>query len=256
MNKHLLFAVGLVVFTSLAPGQGFPADRRNQANLGYNPIINAADFSPVIRNKYCTLNLGMKAGYEQVTSKGLTLKQIDVAGDTKNVMGITTLVVRQREWLNGRLLEDARGWVAQDKQGNVWYFGEAVNHYKDGKPVHHDSSWEAGVDGAKPGILMFNEPKIGASYRREYHAGKAEDRGAVIAVGMSLTVPQGPFFQNCVHIREWSPLKRGEIEHKYYCAGIATMVLKQESSDWQQLVTFKKGLDSQTLPSSRFASVR
>ena len=191
-------------------GQGFPADRRNQASLGYNPIINAADFSPVVSNKYCTLKLGMKAGYEQVTSKGLTLKQIDVAGDTKSVMGITTLVVRQREWLNGRLLEDARGWVAQDKHGNVWYFGEAVNYYRDGKPVHHDSSWEAGVDGAKPGILMFNEPKIGASYRREYHAGRAEDRGTVIAVGMSVTVPQGPFFQNCVHIREWSPLKEAK----------------------------------------------
>jgi hypothetical protein len=198
----------------------------------------------------------MKAAYEKVTSRGLTLKQIDVAGDTKYVMGITALVVREREWLNGRLVEDTRGWVAQDKHGNVWYFGEVVEHYRDRKLVNHDGSWEAGVDGAKPGILMFNEPKVGASYRREYHPGKAEDMGIVIAVGVSVTVPQGPSFQNCVHIREWSPLKKGNIEHKYFCVGIGVMVLKEEERSNLKLVTFKKGLESQSVPISRTASVR
>ena len=126
MNSNLLFALGLALLASPAFAQGSPADARNQATAAYDPMINPADFTPVISNKYYTLNPGMKAGYEQETSRGILRKQIDVAGDTKKVMGITTLVVQHREWLNGRLMEQTRGWVAQDKQGNVWYFGEAV----------------------------------------------------------------------------------------------------------------------------------
>ena len=113
-----------------------------------------------------------------------------------------------------------------------------------------------GVDGAKPGIAMFNEPKAGTTYRREYHPGKAEDMGTVVAVGMSVKLPQGPLFQNCVHIREWSPLKKGEIENKYYCVGIGGMVLMQEGAEQLKLVTFKKSFESDSLPTWRTASAR
>jgi hypothetical protein len=256
MNKHLLFAAGLALLAPPAFAQGSPAQARNQATAAYNPIINAADFSPVISNKYYTLNPGMKAGYEQATSKGIKRMQIDVAGDTKTVMGITTLVVQHREWLNGWLMEDARGWFAQDKHGNVWYFGEAVEAYKGGKLVKGDDSWEAGVEGAKPGILMFGDPKPATTYRREYHPGRAEDMATVVAVGIRVRLPQGPLFQNCVHMREWSPLKKGEIENKYYCVGIGAMVLMQEGADRLKLVTFKKSLESESLPTWRTASAR
>ena len=75
-------------------------------------------------------------------------------------MGVTTLVIRDQQWLNGQLVEETREWVAQDKDGNVWYFGESVDQYENGKLTSHDGSWEAGVDGAKPGILMLNDPNI------------------------------------------------------------------------------------------------
>ncbi len=61
-------------------------------------------------------------------------------------MGITTLVFRTREWLNNQLTEEAIHWVAQDRDENVWNFGEVVGHYKDGKLINHNGSWEAGVD--------------------------------------------------------------------------------------------------------------
>ena len=137
----------------------------------------------MITNKYYPLKPGMKATYEKKTSKGIERIEIEVTGETKKVMGVTALVVRDREWLNDQLKEDTRDWVAQDKDGNVWYFGEAVDNYENGKLVNHDGSWEAGVDGAKPGIVMLNNPKVGDTYRQEYYPGKAEDMGTVVAVG-------------------------------------------------------------------------
>jgi hypothetical protein len=252
MNKSFLFAVGLALLAPPAFAQGAQADVLAAATGPYNPSIDAADFRPIISNKYYTLRPGMNAAYEQVTPRGVTHLQTDVSGETRNIMGVDTLVVRHREWLNGRLLEDTQEWVAQDRDGNVWYFGEAVEVYKNGKIVSRDGSWEAGVDGAKPGILMLNEPTPGASYRREYHPGRAEDVATVIAVGTSVTVPQGPLFQNCVHIRERSPLKKGEVENKYYCVGIGTMVLKEDRADRFGLVTFRKGAEMP--PNRRFAA--
>ncbi len=256
MNKHVVSAAGLLLLTFPAFGQGVPADDRQQAQAAYNPSIHAADFSSVISNKFYTLNPGMKAAYQQQTAKDLLLKEIDVSGETKEVMGINTLVVQIREWLNGRLVEKAKGWVAQDRRGDVWFFGEAVEHYKDDKLVSNDGSWEAGVDGAKPEILMLGEPKAGITYRREYLRGKAEDMATVIGVGVSVTVPEGPFFQNCVHIREWSALHKGDIENKYYCVGIGTMILKEENAERMRLVTFKKGFKSPSQSMWRTAVAR
>jgi hypothetical protein len=181
------------------------------------------------------LRPGTKATYEKTTSKGVARIELEVTGATKKIMGVTTLVVRTREWLNNQLLEDTRNWLAQDKDGNVWYFGEAARNYEDGGL--DDGSWQAGVGGAKPGILMLNDPKVGDTYRQEFHPGKAEDMGTVVAVGMSLTLPRGGSFENCVEIRDWSRIKK-ESEHKYYCVGIGLMVLEKSSDEQLKLVSF------------------
>jgi hypothetical protein len=250
MTKTFLFAVGVAMLSSSAFSQRLLGDLIE----AYGPTIEAADFSHVISNKYFTLAPGMKAGYEQQTPTGVLSKQIDVQGETKQVMGITTLVVRQREWLDGELIEETKSWVAQDKNGNVWNFGEAVEYFKHGMPLNHDG-WEAGVDGAKPGVLMLSEPTAGASYRTEYRPGKAEDMRTVIAVRVSVTIPEGPLFQNCVHIREWSALEESDVEDKFYCVGVGAMVLEKERADAMKLVTFSKGLESPPYPIRRAASV-
>jgi hypothetical protein len=245
MKKALLFAAGFALLTSPAFGQGSPrsADTGGQVSARYNPTINPADFTHVISNKYYTLKPGMEAAYEKKAPEGIVRKRIEVTGETKMVMGVTTLVVRDREWLNGQLVEDTRDWVAQDKDGNVWYFGEAVDHYENGRLVSHDGSWEAGVDGAKPGILMLNDPKPGDTYRQEYYPGKAEDMRTVVAVGKRVTIPQGPFFENCVQIRDSNRLKESPgIEHKYYCVGVGVMVLEEKGVERLQLVTLWKEL--------------
>ena len=239
MNKTLLFAAGFALLTSPAFGQGSsrPADAAGQVSAPYNPTINPADFTHVITNKYLTLKPGTRATYEKTTSKGITRVEMKVTGKTKRVMGVHALVVRNWEWLNDQLIEETRDLVAQDKDGNVWFFGEAVDHYQDGELAGHDGTWEAGVDGAKPGILMLADPKVGDTYRQEYYPGKAEDMGTVVAVGKRVTVPQGAFFENCVQIRDWSRIE-SKSQHKYYCVGIGLMIVEEEAAEQLKLVSF------------------
>ena len=235
MNPFLLLAPTLALLISPALGQEPPRPPAAEMGAAYDLVINPADFTHVITNKYYPLRPGMKASYEEKTEKGRKRVEIEVTGETKQVMGVTALVVRDREWLNEELHEDTRDWIAQDKEGNVWYFGEAVGNYEDGKLVSDDGSWEAGVDGAKPGILMLANPKVGDTYRQEYYPGKAEDMGTVVAVGKKVVVPQG-VFEDCVQIRDWSRIKEGDTEDKYYCAG-AGMVLEEEESHRLELIT-------------------
>ena len=126
MNKALLLATGFALLISPAFGQGSPrpTEAGDQVIARYNPTINPADFTHVISNKYYTRAPGMIATYEKKTPEGMVRTQIEVTGETKTVMVVTTLVVRDREWLNDQIVEDTRDWVAQDKDGNVWYFGE------------------------------------------------------------------------------------------------------------------------------------
>jgi hypothetical protein len=148
-------------------------------------------------------------------------------------MGVTAPVVRDREWLNGVLEEDTRDWYAQDKAGNVWYLGEAVDNFRDGKLADHAGSWESAVDGGKPGIIMLKDPKVGDTYRQEFLPGKAEDMGTVVAVGTKVSVPYGTF-DDCVQIKDWSRIETDE-EYKYFCAGVGFMVLEEEGSERLEL---------------------
>ena len=84
-------------------------------------------------------------------------------------------------------------WYAQDNDGNVWYFGEDSKEYEEGEVVSTEGSWEAGVDGAKPGIIMKANPQIGDSYRQEHYPGEAEDLGEVIRLNESASVPRGSY---------------------------------------------------------------
>jgi hypothetical protein len=88
--------------------------------------------------------------------------------------------------------------------------------------VSTKGSWEAGVDGAKPGIIMQAHPKIGQSYRQEYSKGSAEDMAKVLALNGSAKVPYGSFDHSLV-TKEWSPLEPGVAEHKYYAAGVGDL---------------------------------
>jgi hypothetical protein len=199
------------------------------ADIPYNPPFDPRNFVPQITNKYFTLEPGRKFTYEKKTSKGTERTEVVTLKETKQIMGVTTTVVSDRVWLNDKLKEDTRDWYAQDRDGNVWYFGEAVGNYKDGKLVDYAGTWEAGVDGAKPGIVMPASPKVGLAYQQEQAKGKAEDMGTIIALGKQVKVPYGTL-DDCLQTRDWSQIEKMANEYKYYCPGVGFMVL--EESAW------------------------
>ncbi len=202
----------------------------NPSILGYNPQINPEDFTDVISNRYLSFTPGMKLIYQGETEEGIERTEVVATDEAKEVMGIKVMVVRDRVWLNNELIEDTKDWFAQDKDGNVWYFGEDSKEIVSGQIASTEGSWEAGIDGAKPGIVMEANPKIGDVYRQEYYKGEAEDMAEVISLDADINVAYGSF-SGCLQTKDWTPLEKGGEEYKYYCPEISGLVYEESIED-------------------------
>jgi hypothetical protein len=189
----------------------------------YDPPIDPANFVDRIDNPYLPLLPGATWSYEAATDEGTERIEVSVTPDRRTVMGISAVVVRDTVALEGEVIEDTFDWFAQDGDGNVWYLGEETTEYENGEPVSTEGSWEAGVDGALPGIVMLAEPAVGEAYRQEYYPGEAEDLAEVVRVGESETVPFGSF-DGLVVIEEWNPLEPDVVEEKFYAPGVGTVL--------------------------------
>ena len=153
-------------------------------------------------------------------------------------MGVKCVVVHDTVTVGGKVLEETFDWYAQDKQGAVWYFGEATKEFKSGGRVSTEGSWEAGVKGAQPGIAMPAHPKAGEPYRQEFLSGVAEDMGQVVAVGETVTVPAGTY-KDCVKTKDWSMLESGH-EHKWYAKGVGVVRTESSSGEVATLISVAK----------------
>jgi hypothetical protein len=220
-NKHFIFFLAAIAVALAALHAIPPYWAQSSIAAENNPAINPADFVGEISNKYFALKPGKKFSYRNPA--GTERTEIVVTRETKKVMGVTTVVVRVTEWKNGILKEDARDWYAQDKAGNVWYFGETVDNYLNGKLVNHAGSWEAGIGGAKPGIVMLARPNVGETYRRKYIQRQAEDMSTVVALDKKVTTPAGAF-DNCLQIKDWSKIEKTS-DQKYYCPAAGFLAL-------------------------------
>jgi hypothetical protein len=189
----------------------------------YNPTINPANFVEKVDNPYFPLTPGTTMVYIGESEDGTERIEVTVMPETRVVMGILCVVVRDTVWLEGELIEDTFDWFAQDTDGNVWYFGEETYEYEDGVAVNSDGAWEAGVDGALPGIVMLGTPEVGVPYRQEYYEGEAEDMGEVISLNESLEIPYGAF-DGVLVTRDWNPLEPGVTEHKYFAPGVGLIL--------------------------------
>jgi hypothetical protein len=188
----------------------------------YNPTINPADFVTVIDNPYFPLTPGSIYVYDGITEKGNEHVEVMVTNETKVILGVTCVAVRDTGTVNGVLEEDTIDWYAQDKNGNVWYFGENSLSYEGGLIMSLEGSWIAGVDGAKPGIIMKANPQVDDLYRQEFALGVAEDMAQVLALNQSTTVPAGTY-SNCVETKDFSPLEPDVNEHKFYALGVGNV---------------------------------
>ncbi|ORA21785.1 hypothetical protein [Mycobacterium aquaticum] len=208
----------------------------------YQPRIDPAAFTTTIDNPYFPLVPGTRIIYEADTAGGRSRTVTEVTRDTKTVMGVATVVVHDIVTLNGKTTEDTLDWYAQDRDGNVWYFGEDTKAFEDGQ-ADPTGSFEAGVAGALPGIVMPGNPQIGDAYRQEYAKGIAEDTGTVHSLTGAETTPlTGPandllVIQDADQLDPTSPA-----EHKYYARGIG-LVLTQNitgPAEREQAVTIEK----------------
>ncbi len=218
----LLFLI-IILLTGCLQEQDIKKTMENETD--YDPAINPSDFVSNVTNKYFTLTPGKKITYESQIEEGIEKVEIYVTNETKEIMGIKTVVVWDRVWLNNELIEDTKDWYAQDKNGNVWYFGEDSKEILDGEVASNAGSWESGVDNAKPGIIMKADPKVGEIYRQEYYKGIAEDMAEVLSLDESVTVQYGTF-QDCLKTRDWTPLESNSDEYKYYCQEVGGVVLE------------------------------
>lgn len=189
----------------------------------YSPEVDPADFGGPIDNPYLPLLPGARWVYEGTSDGEVERIEVVVTDQRRRVMGIDAVVVRDTVTVGGDVVEDTDDWFAQDAAGNVWYLGEASTEYEDGEPVSTEGSWEAGVGGALPGIVMPAEPAVGQAYRQEYDEGDAEDLAEVLAVDGHATVA-GDTYRELLVTREWNPLEPATVEEKSYAAGVGLVL--------------------------------
>ena len=168
------------------------------------------------RNDYFILEPGFQLILESETEKLI----VTVLNETREIDGIMTRVVEEREWKNGKLKEISLNFFAicADTK-DVFYFGEDVDMYKEGKVDNHSGAWVAGLDGAKAGLIMPANPKVGMKYYMEMAEGVAMDRAEVIKINEKLKTPKGSF-KNCLLTKEGTKLNLLEKEYKTYAPGI------------------------------------
>jgi hypothetical protein len=214
--------------TSAEPSAGTSAETSAVIDPGdggnYDVEIDPADFSSVVDNPFFPMLPGSVWQYDETTADGEhQTDTVEVLQQQRQVMGVETIVVHDvAENEEGDVEEDTFDWYAQDSEGNVWYFGEDTTSY-DGGVTSKEGSWEAGVDGALPGIVMQARPAVSSTgYRQEYLAGVAEDMAQVIADSGDVTVPYGTF-DDVIRTREWSPVEPEIVEEKTYARSIGVV---------------------------------
>jgi hypothetical protein len=189
----------------------------------YNPVINPSDFVNNIDNPLFPLTPGTTFIYEGMTEKGNEHDEVKVTHNTKVILGVTCTEVRDTSTVDGVLAEDTLDWYAQDKDGNVWYFGENAKQYdENGEIAGIEGSWKAGVDGAKPGIIMEAHPQVGDVYRQEFALGIAEDMAEALSLNESVSV-NSVTYNNCLKTKEFSPLEPDALENKFYAPGVGNI---------------------------------
>jgi hypothetical protein len=205
-----------------SPGSG-PTDLPR----GDEPVeLDPSDFSTNIDNDHWPMAPGTRWTYREVDEEGNELEVVvTVSTETKEIAnGITARVVRDTVTQDGELIEDTFDWYAQDADGTIWYLGEETAEFEDGKISSTAGSFEAGVDGALPGVIMPGAPADGQRYRQEYYAGEAEDNGEILSVDEQVDVPFG-HFDDAVLTKDTIAIEPDVLEYKLYAPGVGPVLV-------------------------------
>lgn len=192
----------------------------------YAPDIDPANFlSPADTALNPNPFFPLVPGATRIYASEEEIVTVTVTEDTFEIAGVETIAVRDIVTdEEGELIEDTIDWYAQDTDGNVWYFGEIARDFEDGILVSIDGSFRAGIDGAKPGIIMLANPMIGDVYRQEMAWGEAEDAAEVLDLAGDDSVPAADCGGACLVTRDFSPMEPEANEHKYYAPGVGLVL--------------------------------
>ncbi len=220
--------------------QGSPPQASRDRDDSKSDDFDPHDFVAKIDNPYFPLIPGTVFTYKQETDEGVATTKFEVTRGTKMVLGVRTTIIHDQVFVNGSLREDTYDLHAQDDDGNVWYFGEDTKEYENGVVVSTEGTWEAGRDGALPGIIMQARPRVGLEYAQENAPGVAEDRARIVGLNKRVTVPYGRFTR-CLKIIEWSALAPDVREYKYYAPGVGlVLVTAEDGSERDELKSIRR----------------
>ena len=187
--------------------------------------LDPADFSADVTNPFWPMKPGTRWTYRNVEDRQPPQDiEVVVTTTTKKLAnGVTARAVRDTARVKGQISEDTVDWYAQDTNGNVWYMGESTAEFKNGKIDTREGSWEAGKDGAMPGIMLPAQPQDGQKYRQEYKKGEAEDNGEVIATNDLVEVEAGRY-KGALVTMDTSSVETTAVEYKFYAPGLGPLL--------------------------------
>jgi hypothetical protein len=234
MNRSI--RVGLVALTLIASGVACSKTTQKPSSGGspsstpialptfgpaesYHPLFDPSDFSANVDNPWFPLPVGKTYVYTGTKDGKPARELLTPSASTKVIAGVECRVVVDKLYLSGRLAEDTLDYYTQDRDGNVWYFGEATRSIEENGSVDTSGSWTAGVAGAQPGVFMEADPQIGREFRQEYLKGEAEDQFKVVSLSEHVTIPYGTF-DGAQRTEETTTLEPGILDNKYYVKGV------------------------------------
>jgi hypothetical protein len=228
MSKKAIMVTLAIAGTCLAAGAAYP---------------NPSGFSPRVDNSWFPLRPGTVYVYRGVRGAQPARDVVTVTHRTNTIDGASCVVVEDRLYLRGILHERTTDWYTQDGAGNVWYYGEATAELdRRGRVTSTEGSWQAGRDGAKPGIFMPAHPRVGQAFRQEFYKGQAEDHFQVLSLHATVNVPYASS-KHALLTKEWTPLEQGVIDHKLYLRGVGTVSEQTVKGPTERLalVSLKRG---------------
>lgn len=186
--------------------------------------LDPADFVTTIDNPFWPMSAGVRWTYVETDANGAEQQiVVEVTRDTRQILGITATVVHDQATQGGEVVEDTYDWYAQDSAGNVWYLGEDTKEYQNGQVVSTEGSWEAGVGGALPGVVMPANPQAGMTYRQEFYARHAEDVAIVLGLDEQVALDSRSY-TGVLMTRETTALEPDLVELKFYAPDVGLVL--------------------------------
>jgi hypothetical protein len=238
------FLLGAVLLGAASAAAALaPGPIQSGAGPGWPATLSPSDFDHGVENPWFPLRPGDVSRYVGVKDGVKMTDTVRVTHRTKQILGVATTVIHDVVRVEGKPEEETDDFYAADRRGNVWYFVEETRTIgPSGKTLSTEGSFEAGVDGARVGVLVPGHPHVGEVGRQEFLRGEAEDHFRILDLSTRVSVP---FLttQRALRTREWTPLEPGVIDNKFYVRGIGIVreIAVRGPVEKLSLVSFRKG---------------